>query len=170
MSKNYLLIKKIKKKFLSTNELIESYFDKLKFFRLNYKKILLNKDNRVFFVFVTVIFLTLIYFLLPTFYNKDVIQAEIKSQIFKNYNIDLIFNEKISYGLIPKPHFSSKNLSILKDEKEIGVSKDLKIFIETSQFFSVNKVFIKDLVFNKTDFDINLDDLSFFFDLLKDLP
>ena len=117
MSKNYLLIKKIKKKFLSTNELIESYFDKLKFFRLNYKKILLNKDNRVFFVFVTVIFLTLIYFLLPTFYNKDVIQAEIKSQIFKKYNINIKFNKKINYGLLPKPHFVAKDVNILANKK-----------------------------------------------------
>ena len=43
MSKHNLLIKKIKKQILSINDLIESYFNKLKYFKSNFKKILLNK-------------------------------------------------------------------------------------------------------------------------------
>jgi hypothetical protein len=172
MSKNYLLIKKIKKKFLSTNKLIESYFDKLKFFRLNYKKILLNKDNRVFFVFVTVIFLTLIYFLLPTFYNKDIIQAEIKSQIFKKYNINIKFNKKINYGLLPKPHFVAKDVIILANKKPgvIGVAKNFRIFISVDRLLRFNSINIKDLHFKKTDFIVSGNDLSFFKNLLKTEP
>ena len=57
MSKHNLIIKKVKKQILSINDLIESYFNKLKFFNTNYKKIILSKDNRVFLVSVTVIFL-----------------------------------------------------------------------------------------------------------------
>ena len=45
MSKHNLLIKKIKKQILSINDLIESNFNKLKYFKSNYKKILLSKEN-----------------------------------------------------------------------------------------------------------------------------
>ena len=43
MSKHNLSIKKIKKQILSINDLIESNFNKLKYFKSNYKKILLDK-------------------------------------------------------------------------------------------------------------------------------
>ena len=73
MSKHNLSIKKIKKQFLSINDLIESNFNKLKYFNQNYKKIIFNKDNRVFLGIGIAVILTLFYFLLPTFYNKNII-------------------------------------------------------------------------------------------------
>lgn len=170
MNKHYLLIKKIKKQILSINNGIESNFNKLKYFNKNYKKILLKKHNRVLLGLGIAVILTLFYFLIPTFYNKDIIQSQIKNQILKNYNINIKFKEKINYGLLPKPHFSAKNLLILRDENEIGVSKNLNIFIGVDQFFSINKVVIKDLVFNKTDFNVYIKDFLFFKNLLKTEP
>jgi hypothetical protein len=170
MNKHNLLIKKVKKQILSINDLIESSFNKLKYFISNYKKIILNKDNRVFLGTGIAAILTLFYFLIPTLYNKNIIQSQIKNQILKNYNIKLKFNEKINYGLLPKPHFSAKNLSIFHGEKEIGMAKNFRIFIKAGKFFSINKIDIKDLVFIKTDFNINLNDGSFFKNLLKTEP
>lgn len=170
MSKHNPLIKKVKKQFLSINDLIENYFNSIKYFKRNYKKILLNKDNRVFLGFSIAVILTLTYLLIPTFYNKDLIQSQIKSQILKNYNINIKFNEKINYGLIPKPHFSAKNLSILSGEKEIGVTKNLKIFIGLGQFFSSKKINMKNLLFYKTDFNIYFGDVNFFKKLLQTAP
>ena len=170
MTKHFLSIKKIKKQILSINNSIESYFNKLKYFKSNYKKILLSKDNRVFLGVGIVALLTLVYFLIPTFYNKNYIQAEIKNQILKNYNIQLKINKEIKYGLLPKPHFYTKNLSIIMDKKEIGTTDILKVFIRTDKFLSLNKLFIKDLVFHKTDFNINYDDVNFFQRLLNVEP
>ena len=169
MSKHNLLIKKIKKQILSINDLIESYFNKLKYFKSNYKKILLIKENRVILGVGAAVILTLSYFLIPTFYNKDTIQSQLKNQIFKNYGVQIKFNEKIIYGLLPKPHFSAKNLSILRDKKEIAVTNNLKIFIDISKFFS-KRVVSTDLVFDKTDFNLNLSDFLFFKNLLKTEP
>ena len=170
MNKQNLLNKKVKKQFLYINDLIESYFNKLKYFKSNFKKILLNKENTVFLAIAVVVILTLSYLLIPTFYNKDRIQNQIKNQVFKKYKIDIKFNEKINYGLLPRPHFSAKNLSILREKKEIGVTKNLKIFIGIDNFFSINKLDMKDLAFNKTDFSIYLDDFLFFKELLKTEP
>ena len=169
MSKHILSIKKIKKQILSINDLIESNFNKLKYIKSNYKRILFSKDNRVFLALGIAVILTLLYFLIPTFYNKNIIKSQIKNQIFKNYNIEIKF-KKINYGLLPKPHFLIKDLSILRNKKEIGITKNLKVFIGISQFFSINRIKIKDLIFYKTDFNIYFDDLLFFQNLLKTEP
>ena len=81
MSKHNLFNKKIKKQFLNINDLIESKFKDLNYFKLNYKKILLSKENRLILLIGVVVILTLSYILIPTFYNKDVIQTQIKNQI-----------------------------------------------------------------------------------------
>ena len=142
MSKHFFSIKTIKKQILSINNSIESYFNKLKYFKSNYKKILLNKEYRVFWGIGVVALLTLTYFLMPTFYNKNYIQSEIKNQIFKNYNINLKFNDEINYGLLPKPHFYTKNLSIVKNGKEIGNTEILKVFIGLKNLFSIDNILL----------------------------
>ena len=170
MSKHNLSIKKIKKQILSINDLIESNFNKLKYFKSNYKKILLNKNNRVFYSIAIVVILTLSYLLIPSFYNKGIIQSQIKNQIFKNYNIEIIFNEGLKYSFLPKPHFYSEDLDILRNKNKIGNVNNLKIFIGINKFFSINKVNIKDLVFQETDFNIYLEDFLFFKNLLNIEP
>ena len=78
MNKHNLLIKKAKQRILSINNSIESYFNKFKFFKKNFKKNEFIRNNRVFFGLSAVVILTLSYFLIPTMYNKNIIQAEIK--------------------------------------------------------------------------------------------
>ncbi len=170
MPKHNLLIKNIKKRILSINDLIERSFENLKYFKSNYRKILLNKENRVILALGIVVILTLTYFLLPTFYNKNTIQTQIKNQILKNYNINIKFNEDINYSLLPAPHFFTKNLSIIINDKEVGLTKNLKIFIKVGKFFSINETHLKDLVFSKTDFNVSLEDFDFFKNLLKTEP
>ena len=148
MSKQNLFTKKLKKQFLSINDSIENYFNRLSIFFSNIKKTKLSENNRVILSIGTIVILSFSYFLIPTFYNKNVVMFKIKSQISKKYNIDIKFNDKIIYGLLPKPHFSAKNLSILKGKKEIAIAKNLKVLIDVGHFFSVNKISIKNLVFN----------------------
>ncbi len=170
MSKHNLFNKKVKKQILTINDLIESFFNNIRYFSRNSKKVILSKHNRVFLFSVLVIFLILSYFLIPTFYNKDLINTEIKNQIFKKYNISVKFNEKIKYGLLPKPHFVAKNISLLRDQKEIGIAETFKIFISMDQLLRFNSINVKSLVFKKTDFNINKKDLVFFEKLLKTEP
>ena len=74
MNKLNIIPKKLKQRFLSINTTIESYFNKLKFLKSNLKKNQIIKNNRVFFGTAAVVILTLSYFLLPTIYDKNVIQ------------------------------------------------------------------------------------------------
>ena len=170
MNKINLISKKLKQRFLSINNLLESYFSKLNFFKIYSKKNNILANNRVFFGLSAILILILSYFLLPTLYDKDIAQVEIKNQILKKYNFEIKFNEKIRYGLLPKPHFISKNLSILNDKREIGVVQTFKAFIDFGNLFSMDNLEIKDLVLNKTDFNLNKNDLLFFEKFLKMEP
>ncbi len=169
MYKHNLFIKKLKKQFLLLNNTIENYFNQLKYFKSNYKKILLKKNNIVFLGSAIVVILTLSYLTLPTFYDEDIIKKYIKNQMSNKYNFDINFNNKLNYGLIPKPHFYSKNVSIYNNKKKIAEVKKFKTYIALDNFFS-SDIKIKDLVFEKTDFEVNKNDLLFFMGLLNTQP
>ncbi len=170
MSKHNILAKKIKKQFLSINNLIESNFNKLRLFVLNAKKSKFSTDNKVVIISGIIVITFLSYFLIPTLYDKELMQAEIKNQVLKKYDIKIKFNNPIRYGLLPKPHFSSKNLSIIKNDRVIADIKNSKIFISKNNFFLVENIEIKDLLFKYADFNIYKDDLVFFSELLTTQP
>ena len=170
MRKQNLLSKKIRKQILSINNLLESYFNNLRRFILDAKRLRFDKNNKVFLVIVSIIFLTLVYFLIPTAYNKELIQKEIKNQISQKYNILTKFDNEIQYNFFPKPHFSSKNLFILSDKRKIAEVKNFRIYIDFKNFFNFNKIETQDIIFDKAVFNLKKSDLSFFTNLLKTEP
>ncbi len=170
MSRHNLLNKKIKKQILSINDLLENNFNKLKYFKSNYKKILLNKENRVFLFIGILVILTLSYLSLPSFYNKEIVRSEIKNQLLKNYNIGLKLREEINYSFFPSPHFYIRDPSIIREKKEIGKTKNLRVFIDGGKLLAINEINIRNLVFEKTEFNIYLEDFAFFETLLKTEP
>ena len=170
MSRHNLLNKKIKKQILSINDLFENIFNKLKYFKSNYKKILLNKNNRVFLFVGILVILTLSYLSLPSFYNKEIVRSEIKNQLLKNYNIGLKLENEINYSFFPSPHFFIRNPIIVREKKEIGKTKNLRVFIDGGNLLAINEINIRNLVFEKTDFNIYLEDFVFFENLLKTEP
>ena len=170
MRKQNLLSKKIGKQILSINNLLESYFNSLRSFILDAKRLRLDKNNKVFLVIVSTIFLTLVYFLIPTAYNKELIQKEIKNQIYQKYNTKLKFDSGTRYNFFPKPHFSSKNVLILNDQRKIGEVKNFRIYIDFKNFFKFNQIQTQDIILDKVDFNIKKSDLSFFTNLLKTEP
>ena len=162
MSKHNFFSKGIKKHFLSINNTIESYFNKLKFFILNFKKIKSQYNNKGFIISGIIFILILGYFLLPTIYDNTVIQSKIKNQILNQYNVEIKFNEKVKYALFPKPYFLTNNLSILDNKKTIAEVKKFKTFISLDRFFEKNYVNIKDVIFDDTEFSLNKDNINFF--------
>ncbi len=170
MPKHNQFIKKLQSRFLAVNNTLENFFNGLRSFKSNIKKIkFTNNSKAILFLGISVI-LILSYFLIPTFYNQNEVQNKIQNQILKNYNIKIKINEKIDYSLLPKPHFVAKNVVVLRDEKEIGIVENFKVFIAANKFFSKDSLKVKDLVFQKTDFNFYKDDLIFFQELLKTEP
>ena len=170
MSKHNIFAKKLKKQFLSINDLIESYFNRLRLFVLNFKKSKFSNNNKVILISGILVVSIICYFLIPSFYNKNQIQEEIKNQISKKYDIKIKFNDQIRYGLLPKPHFHAKKLAIIKNNREIANIKNTKIFISKNNFFTVENIEIKDLIFKNADFNIYKKDINFFKGLLTTQP
>ena len=75
MPKHNQFIKKIKSQFVSINNTIESYFNKLKFFIKNLKKTKLSQNNKVFLISALIVISIISYYLIPTIYNKELIQV-----------------------------------------------------------------------------------------------
>ena len=118
-----LFIKKFQKRLLSVNELIESFFNSIQ--RLikskKNKKIDIKKiDKKIIYSVVSIIVLVFTYFLIPAFYDKNRIKSLLENQINNQYNLEVKFKNKLRYGFFPKPHFFSKDLSIIYDEKVIA--------------------------------------------------
>ena len=154
----------IKKNLIRLDQKIESFFNQFK----QIKKY--NQSKKIFNVFeykksliLVVIFLfSSTYFILPSFYNKDEIKNLLKNQISNKYDIDVSFNEKIGYSLLPRPFFFTKNLDITHKEKVLGKSDYVKFYISLSNFFSLKKIKIQDIVFKNTEFEINAENIKFF--------
>ena len=170
MRKQNLLSKKIGKQISTINNLLENYFNSLRRFILDVRRLRFDKNNRVFLTIISIIFLTLTYFLIPTAYNKELIEKEIKNQINQKYNLDVKFDNKIQYNFFPKPHFSSKDLLILNGQAKVGEVKNFKIYIEFKNFFNFNQIQTEDVIFDKAVFNIKKSDISLFKNLIKTEP
>ena len=162
MNKDNLLAKKLKKQFLSINNSIESFFNQIKPLISKIKKSKFDPNNKNFLFFGIIIIATFTFFSIPSFYDKNIIQAKIKEQILNKYDAEVRFNDKINFSLLPQPHFISKDFSILKDNLEIAKINKFKIYISNEKYFSFNDITIRDLIFDKAEFNLNKKNFSFF--------
>ena len=159
----------IKKKLSYLDNKIESFFDKIR----NLKKYNQNKkkfyylDNKVAISIASLILLFFSYFLIPVFYKDDLIKTSLTNQIFEKYDINIEFNEKVKYGLFPKPFFYTKNLDIKYDDKVLANSGYVKFYISFNNFFLSENISSKNIIFQDTEFDINSNNINFFLKALN---
>jgi len=170
MNKDNLLAKKLKKQFLLINNSIESFFNQIKPLILRIKKSKFDPNNKNFLFFGIIIIAVFTFFSIPSFYDKNIIQSKIKEQILDKYNVEVRFNDKINFSLLPQPHFVSKDFSILNNNQEIGKINKFKIYISNEKYFSFNDITIRDLIFDKAEFNLNKKNFNFFKKLLLTDP
>ena len=148
---------------------IESFFDKFR----NLKKYNQGKkrfyylDNKIAISIASLLLLFLSYFLIPVFYKDNLIKTSLTNQILDKYDIKIEFNEKVKYGLFPKPFFYTKNLDIRYNDKVIANSGYVKFYISFNNFFLSENILSKNLVFQDTEFDINSNNINFFLKALN---
>ena len=159
----------IKKKLNYLDNKIESFFDKirnLKKYNQNKKKFYLL-EKRVAISIASLVLLFFSYFLIPVFYKDDLIKTSLSNQILDKYDIKIEFNEKIKYGLFPKPFFYTKNLDIKYNGEVLANSSFVKFYISFKNFFLSENILSKNLVFQDTEFDINSNNINFFLKVLN---
>ena len=170
MQKHNLLIKKIKKQIFAINVSLENNFNKLKSLNPKNLKAKFDRYNKLFWVSGIFIIIVISYFLAPTAYDRPRTKQMIMDQIYNKYDFTIKFNEKITYSLLPRPHFKTKNLSIIKNERVIANVENFKIFISIDRLISFKNFEIKDIILNKTEFSFNKKDYNFFYKFLNVEP
>ena len=166
MNKDNLFAKNVKKRFLSINNSLESFFNKIKQLILKIRKSKFDPNNKTFLVFGIIFILIFILFSIPSFYDKKIIESKIQNQILQRFNIETRFNEKISFSLFPKPHFVSKDFSILSEGKEIAKVRKFKTYVSYDEYFAFNNIKIRNILMDKAEFSLNKNNVNFFKKLL----
>ena len=111
--------------------------------------------------------MTLSYFLIPSFYDKNTVKVKLENQIFERYKLELNLENSIKYNLFPKPHFYIRDAIISYNKNDIAVSSLAKIYISNKNLYSIENIKVKNLEFNQTEFSIKNQNVNFFKKLLN---
>jgi hypothetical protein len=163
---NYIdsLLKKNLNKFnFFINNLLKKYLSKLSFLFEKDKLLKYLGVKRIFVFFIVLFVLVFSYFSVPYVYNSEKLITNIKSQLLKNLDLDFNLSENYSYSIFPKPNFTFQESSFLNKVENLG---EIRVYISSKNLIFQNKIKIKDIIFNKMNFNLNKENYNFFRKLL----
>jgi len=163
MAKQNSFVKNLKNISKSINSLLEQYLNKLKFDNLK----ILASNNKIILSVVAVFFFFVSYLLLPTFYKQDDISKELKNELLSKFNLDFTFNQRLNYNFLPRPHFTTIDSSIVKNQKNIAEINQIKIYVSLDNLFSIKNFNINEVILDKANFELNNKNSNFFFKILN---
>ena len=150
-------------KFLITKTLLKN-LNKTKYIFTNKSKV--SNFNIYLISLIGLLFIYLFYLSIPALYDKSWVQNTIQSKLSSEFKVNFSTSSEISYEILPYPHFTIKNTKILNDNvenpKELAEIKKLKIFISQKNFFSKEKLYIKNILIDNANFLVQQSDFSFF--------
>ena len=162
MSKSYFIIKFFKNINLFINKLLEKNLNKLNSQNL----ISIIKSNKIFVTSVALIILFLSYLSIPNLYNQNDVVKELKNELLTKFKLNIEFSKKLQYNFFPRPHFSTKKISIFYKGDEISKINNLKIYVSPKNLISSNNIDIDNVVFEGANFNLNKDNYKFFLNIL----
>ena len=172
MSNKKLFNKIFTKLLIPITKRIESFFNFFKNWNYNKKRYLnlwsdKSLKKKILIASAAIFIAVITYFLMPAFYDQNIIKAQLENHILQKYNLDVKLDKNPQYGLFPKPYFLAENVKIQHNSRDISFTKNIKFFISSKNNFEFNKIKLKNIVFNETDFKIKKINLNFFLDLLN---
>ena len=171
MSKKNIFNKKISNLVISITKRIESFFNFLNNSIFNKKKYSSfwkkSPDKKIFIVSSVTVFIFIAYFLLPSFYDKNEVKKQLKSQMLKKYNLEVKLVKDLKYGLFPMPHFYIEQAQIEYENKSISTSNYTRFYISSKNNLNFNEIILNDIIFFETEFNIDKSNFSFFSNLSK---
>ena len=120
---------------------------------------------------IALIFLLLLYFTIPAFYNYQNFDKEIQKKVSKDFKLDLKNISSVTYLMIPTPHFLIEECDIHfsnNPKEKILKAKNLKINIFSKNLHKKEKIELKNIHINKVDLDLQFIDIKNFYNHLKD--
>jgi len=119
---------------------------------------------------IALVFLLLLYFTIPTFYNYENYEEEIQKKVSKDFKLNLKNISNITYLIVPAPHFLIEecDLYFANDSNEkITTVKNLKINIYSKNLHKKDEIELKNINLNKLDLDLQYIDIKNFYNHLK---
>ena len=162
MTKSNSFVKNLKNINKSINSLLEQNLNKLKFDNLK----IIASNNKIILTVVALFILFVTYLLLPTFYKQSEITKELKNQLLSKFNLEFTFSQNLDYNFFPRPHFVSKESSIIKKQKNIAEVNQIKIFVSLSNLFSIKNFNINEVILENANFELDNKNNNFFLNLL----
>jgi len=162
MTKQNPFVKNLKNISKSINSLLERNLNKLKFDNLK----IVGRNNIIILTVVALFILFVSYILIPTFYKQGDITRQLKNELLSKLKLDFTFSQNIKYNFFPRPHFVSKNSSIIENQKKIGKINEIKIYISIGNLFSSKNININEVILDNTNFEINNSNYNFFTKIL----
>ena len=83
------------------------------------------------------------------------------------FNLEFTFTQKLDYNFFPRPHFVSKQSSIIENQKNIADINKITIYISLDNLFSLKNFNITEVILEKANFEINSKNSNFFINLLN---
>ena len=119
---------------------------------------------------IILVFLLLLYFTIPTFYDYENFDREIQKKVFKNFKLNLKNISGITYLMVPTPHFLIEECDIYfsnNSNEKILKAKHLKINIFSKNLHKKEKIELKNIHLNKVDLDLQFINIKNFYSHLK---
>ena len=134
---------------------------RLNFYKRSKKIILINyKYFSIYFV-AFVIFIGLVYLIIPTFYSYD--KSKIEKAICKNKNIECLIRGEVNYSFYPTPRIKIKDLVIndlLEKKNTLLIAKSVAIKLSTKNLLMKKKQNFKEIELNNFNTNIDLKNLK----------
>jgi hypothetical protein len=126
----------------------------------------ISSFNKHLITLISLLFIYLFYLTIPNLYDKTWVQTTIESKLFDEFGTNFSISSEISYEILPSPHYTIKNVKFLNDNTEnprnLSEIKELKVFISQKNLFYRDKLKIKHLSIDGSNFSIQKRDFKFF--------
>jgi len=134
---------------------------RLNFYKRSKKIILINYKYLSIYFVAFVIFIGLVYLIIPTFYSYD--KSKIEKAICKNKNIECLIRGEVNYSFYPTPRIKIKDLVIndlLEKKNTLLIAKNVSIKLSIKNLLIKKKQNFKEIELNNFDTNIDLKNLK----------
>ena len=151
---------------------MKNYLSKIENFNIQNYISRLRKKNPfgTIISLIALVFLSSLYFTIPTFYNYENFEKQIQKKISKEFKLNIKNISGVTYLILPTPHFLIEECDIYfsnNPKEKILKAKHLKINIFSKNLHKKEKIELKNIRLNKVDLDLQFIDIKNFYNHLK---